>query len=651
MKRLILLFAILLYSMTAFADTSENICIFQEGVVIFETDASGVDSICIKDNKVYLYDNNSKLIYQVKTDEIDSIRFLPPVPKADILDVKFNPDGTAEDISPMKNTIEAYGNPQVFFSSRYGRYEVRFGDNSWAGKASRYYKISYADNDAFQNALADGHTMETVIRCSYTGSIQDGEAKFFSSHQSGGTGLMISKISGARENELTFLPYVGGSWRWATSGIVPESDVYYHIVGVWNKTEEKAYIYVNGELKNTVAASGDFKFPATNCYYFAIGGDPSNATTVNQAWNGDVVLSRIYDKALTKNQVTSLWNRLEELRGNEDVEMVKKVHYYSGLQVVAGKGYDIYGVGFKDGDKINFVNTDNDANSFSVDCSLTADGVHFNLPGEVVSGSYRMLLSREGMIQDLGANELTVVSKLPRGAQVVAHRGYWKAPGAAQNSRASLQAALDLKDCYGSETDVWLTTDGHIMVNHDASLSGVTIQTSTYDQVKNLTLSNGEKIPQLQDFLNMMAADNSETKLIIEIKTHSSVERTCACVDSVVAAVKAMGLENRVEYIAFSLDGCKEAVKMAPTAMVQYLNGTKTPQELYNDGIMGLDYTQAKMTDSYISNAHSLGMIVNVWTIDSDSEIVYTNNRDADFVTTNYPESALKVYKHYKNNR
>ena len=82
MKRLILLFAILLNSMTAFADTSENICIFQEGVVIFETDASGVDSICIKDNKVYLYDNNSKLIYQVKTDEIDSIRFLPPVPKA-----------------------------------------------------------------------------------------------------------------------------------------------------------------------------------------------------------------------------------------------------------------------------------------------------------------------------------------------------------------------------------------------------------------------------------------------------------------------------------------------------------------------------------------------------------------------------------------
>ena len=66
---------------------------------------------------------------------------------------------------------------------------------------------------------------------------------------------------------------------------------------------------------------------------------------------------------------------------------------------------------------------------------------------------------------------------------------------------------------------------------------------------------------------------------------------------------------------------------------------------------MGLDYTQAKMTDNYISDAHSLGMIVNIWTIDKDAEIVYTNNRDADFITTNYPESAMKVYKHYKNNR
>ena len=355
MKHFIFSVAVILTYVTAFSQKAEDLCIFHDGVVVFETEASIVDSMTIRNNKVYLYNNKSGLIYQAAKDKIDSIRFLAPVPKADILDVKFKADGTAEDISPMNNVVVASGNPQTFFSNRYGRFMVRFSDNSWAGTANRYYKISYADNTAFQNALSDGHTIETVIRCSYSGTIPDGESKYFCSHQSGGTGLMISKISGTRKNELTFLPYVGGSWRWATSGIVPESDVYYHLVGVWNKAEGKAYIYVNGKLKNTVAASGDFKFPTSTCYYFAIGGDPSNATTVNQSWNGDVVLSRIYDDPLTGEQVTSLWNRLNELQGPEDVEMVKNIHYYTGLQVVAGKGYDIYGSGFNAGDKINFI--------------------------------------------------------------------------------------------------------------------------------------------------------------------------------------------------------------------------------------------------------------------------------------------------------
>ncbi len=629
----------------------ENICIFHEGVIVYETNADNIDSIAIVGDKVILCNANGRNLYQATTDYIDSIRFLAPIPRADLLDVKFNADGTAEDISPMKNTVEAKGNPQTFFSNYYGRYEVRFSDNSWGGTANRYYKINYANNTAFQNALADGHSMETVIRCHYPSVIADEESKYFCSHQSGGTGMMISKISGSRKNELTFLPYVGGSWRWATSGIVPESDVYYHIVGVWNKSEGKAYIYVNGKLKNTVAASGNFKFPNESCYYFAIGGDPSNASTVNQSWNGDVVLARIYDNPLTENDVTSLWNRLQALQGPEDIEMVKDVRYYSGLQVAPGKGYDISGRGFNTGDKIVFVDAENSSSSFSVECSLTADGVHFNMPETVSSGTYRMSLLRGNQRQDLGTNVLTVVETLSRGAKVIAHRGYWKAPGAAQNSRASLKAALDLKECYGSETDVWLTTDGHIMVNHDAKLNGVEIQTSTYEEVRNLTLSNGEKIPQLQDFLDMIAADNSDTKLIIEVKSHSSVERTRACMAAAIAAVRDMGLENRVEYIAFSLDGCKEAVKEAPSAKVSYLNGDKTPQELYDAGIMGLDYTQAKTTDSYIKAAHNLGMTINVWTIDTDAEIIYTNNRDADFITTNYPESAIKIYNHYKNNR
>lgn len=58
--------------------------------------------------------------------------------------------------------------------------------------------------------------------------------------------------------------------------------------------------------------------------------------------------------------------------------------------------------------------------------------------------------------------------------QVVAHRGYWRAPGSAQNSIASLCKA-DSINCYGSEFDVWLSTDGVLFVNHDAVFKGTTL--------------------------------------------------------------------------------------------------------------------------------------------------------------------------------
>ena len=54
---------------------------------------------------------------------------------------------------------------------------------------------------------------------------------------------------------------------------------------------------------------------------------------------------------------------------------------------------------------------------------------------------------------------------------VVAHRGYWKTGGSAQNSIAALVKS-DSIGCYGSEFDVWLSADGKIVVNHDPTFKG-----------------------------------------------------------------------------------------------------------------------------------------------------------------------------------
>lgn len=83
---------------------------------------------------------------------------------------------------------------------------------------------------------------------------------------------------------------------------------------------------------------------------------------------------------------------------------------------------------------------------------------------------------------------------------VIAHRGAWKKNNLPENSIAALKQAIKLK-CYGSEFDVHMTSDSILVVNHDPEFLGIKIETSTYDELLQKSLSNGEKIPTLSNYL------------------------------------------------------------------------------------------------------------------------------------------------------
>ena len=240
----------------------------------------------------------------------------PTAPKADILDVVFNEDGSAEDVSPMHNTVEHVGTTSsVYFNETYQRNVARF-ENPWSKTCTGYYKVDYETNDAIRSALADGHSLEMLVMPDYEGALQDVEAKPFSAMQGGGTGFLVCKTNASGsggKNVFTFLPNVtesgNSTWRWVTSGVVPAPKTYYHVVGVWNKEEAKAYIYVNGELCNTVDAPGQFRFANSGCNWFCIGGDADH-NGGGQGWTGDVAIARAYDKSLTGEEVALLWNSI-----------------------------------------------------------------------------------------------------------------------------------------------------------------------------------------------------------------------------------------------------------------------------------------------------------------------------------------------------
>jgi len=231
----------------------------------------------------------------------------------------------------------------------------------------------------------------------------------------------------------------------------------------------------------------------------------------------------------------------------------------------------------------------------------------------------------------LSLNMLTAQTK------VIAHRGYWNTEGSAQNSITSLQKAQELK-IYGSEFDVWITSDGVLVINHDGLIEGLKIEDTPYEQLRDIHLKNGEKIPTLEAYLQQGKKD-SKTKLILEIKPHSSKEKEDRAVVGILKMVKQAGMEKQTEYISFSLNICKELVRLSPEANVAYLNGNISPQELKALKINGIDYHYSilKKNTNWIEEAHSLDMTVNVWTVNNEEEMQEMIIAGVDFITTDQP--------------
>lgn len=229
--------------------------------------------------------------------------------------------------------------------------------------------------------------------------------------------------------------------------------------------------------------------------------------------------------------------------------------------------------------------------------------------------------------------------------QVIAHRGYWDIEGSAQNSLAALKAAQDI-DVYGSEFDVQMTSDDELIVVHGHGYQTIEdVRKVPYSEIKPLLIEkNQEVVPLLSDYLDLGAKDK-DVKLILEIKDNLTPERETAMVEKILAMVEQKGLEEQVEYIAFSLHVCKELVRLKPGVTVAYLMGDITPAQAKEYGFTGIDYNYGTINEhpEWVQQAHDLGLTVNVWTVTNEADIRNAIEQGVDFVTTDAPELAQKL--------
>lgn len=226
---------------------------------------------------------------------------------------------------------------------------------------------------------------------------------------------------------------------------------------------------------------------------------------------------------------------------------------------------------------------------------------------------------------------------------VVAHRGAFKLNGFPENSIASLKEAIRL-GCSGSEFDVRMSADDSLLVNHDPHYHGLTIEKTSFADLRIFPLSNGEPLPTLRDYLVAGLTNNPSTTLVLEIKpTEGGAARGQRIVDRVLALVRELQAEKRILYIGFNYEMMVYLHQQAPKASIQYLNGDKSPAALKQAGITGMDYhfTVFQKNPQWIKEAKELGMVLNAWTVNDKETMIWLLKEGFDFVTTNEPEMLM----------
>ena len=223
--------------------------------------------------------------------------------------------------------------------------------------------------------------------------------------------------------------------------------------------------------------------------------------------------------------------------------------------------------------------------------------------------------------------------------KIIAHRGFWKTDGSAQNSLTSLCKA-DSIGIFGSECDVWMTVDGKLVVNHDLTYQGVEMEKSPAKEILRVTLPNGEKIPTFRQYLKELKR-LPDVRLIVEIKSKERPEAARA----IAREILKQKVQERVDVIAWSVEPTREAMKLLPGVDFYYLSGNLTPAEVKAAGFQGIDYSDKVLRKhpEWIKQAQELGLKVNVWTPSAQKSIEEFIEQGVDFITTDRPDLALRL--------
>ena len=249
---------------------------------------------------------------------------------------------------------------------------------------------------------------------------------------------------------------------------------------------------------------------------------------------------------------------------------------------------------------------------------------------------------------------------------VVAHRGGSRESGIPDNSRAGLKYTMSLK-CYAMECDIYWTKDNNVIIAHATEtyyVNGLKPWEHTLTEIRKAgMLANGETIPVLEDFLDIVQVEGNCTKLCLDIKNLDG-SLTAYPIKAVQRACEIIKSRKAEKFCEFICTGNETVAAGAANCMTVYgipvgWMANKAPAGHKAKGFSWANLSAKSYMTPYgdgertIDEFKNAGMQISVFNIDrqagdgnavyEDAAVNYYVGRYADlrFICTNYPKWLL----------
>lgn len=219
---------------------------------------------------------------------------------------------------------------------------------------------------------------------------------------------------------------------------------------------------------------------------------------------------------------------------------------------------------------------------------------------------------------------------------VIAHRGF--SSEFPENTllafREAERVGVDMVEC-----DVHLTKDGELVVIHDPTLDRTTdgrgpVSTLSTAELRTFDAGRGERLPTLPELLDAVALP-----VVVEVKAPGVVPALIALY------AKDSALRDRLFPISFSHLAIRAVTQAVPGlfAGVLYAGSPVEPARLAEAaGAALLSPYIETMSLHEVEDAHSHGLRISPWTVDTDADMEKCLQMGVDGFATNRPDAALR---------